>query len=349
VKKINKKVLIRVDGYKRLGLGHVYRNLVLAQYLRKRYGWHIVFAIRNNFASRVLIEQYGFECCLIPFNTARDKEVDRLVALLDTIKPDIVIVDVINIAKDQEYILKLKERRKEKIVVFTDTHKKMAIPAHVVVNTSPYQSKKDYEPVNGTVYYVGFNYLILSEAYLKKTKRSKKREKKNRILICMGGSDHNNLTWEVLKAIDKSTRRFYCDIVMSSVYAKQTSLERMIKSLRHKVVMHNDVNGLLPLLRNADIAITAGGYTNIERMCAGVAGIVINQLRHQQRYTQWIEDRRAVLNLGFYKDIKPKMIQKALEELLDQENLSREIASNSRKLIDGQGLVRVAEALYETV
>ena len=112
----------------------------------------------------------------------------------------------------------------------------------------------------------------------------------DRVLVCMGGSDHNNLTFFVLNVIDKSFLNFSCDVILSSSYYEEEIVNNKINKIKHKINIFYDLCNLDEPLNRADIAITAGGNTHFDRMNSGVPGIVINQLIHQAETSQKVMD-----------------------------------------------------------
>ncbi|MFA5088670.1 MAG: UDP-2,4-diacetamido-2,4,6-trideoxy-beta-L-altropyranose hydrolase [Candidatus Omnitrophota bacterium] len=340
-----KKIVIRADGYKRLGMGHLYRNLTLARYLRKYYKKEIIFITRNNGIAKKILKDNSFKTYLLPFNMSRGAETKQLRNILARERPGLIIVDLLHDCLDPSYMKVMRYAAGVRVVAFIDTHQRRAVNADIVFNTSPYHEKEDYRELRDTAYYFSYDYLILPETYLGfRPKRTIKKEV-SRIMVCMGGSDHNNLSLGVVKAIDKSPFDFTCDVVMSSGYFSRMEVNRSLQGARHQVNVHYDTDGLYELLSMADIAITAGGNTQAERMCAGVPGMVISQLRHQEQYSDAIAKLGAGLHLGFHKEVTAKDILAALNHLIRDRELRRRMALKGRELVDGKGLKRIADII----
>lgn len=185
--------------------------------------------------------------------------------------------------------------------------------------------------------------MILPEAYIESERKLSANESVKKVMICMGGSDHNNLTFQVLKAIDKSHHDFECGIIVSSSFFSKIIKEFQVKEISHKVNVFFDSDGLYSHYMDADLAITAGGYTHVERMCAGVPGIVINQLVHQASLSKLIMENGATLNLGYYKDLTESTILNSFNTLIKDVALRKCIADKGQRLVDGLGLKRVAQ------
>ena len=77
------KIVIRVDGGHKIGMGHIYRSLNLANYLKNR-GHKIIFLIKNPSTRKFIPIQY--DCYQLDSNNY-NKE------LIIKIRPDIIVID----------------------------------------------------------------------------------------------------------------------------------------------------------------------------------------------------------------------------------------------------------------
>jgi UDP-2,4-diacetamido-2,4,6-trideoxy-beta-L-altropyranose hydrolase len=333
------KILVRADGSKKIGMGHLYRNLRLARYLRKRYGIEVVFLTRNNAVE--LLKKEKFKVHTLGYAQSFAAEIKTIVKVVAKEKPDAVIVDILDGCFDRKYMAAFRSGE-NRVIVFNDTARRGAVGADVVFNTN----LKPSEAKNGEYY--GYDYLILPEEYVSRPRRNINAQAKN-VLVCMGGSDHNNLTRRVLNAIDQSGLAFRCDAVVSSAYFNKKDMDALTKRLHHPLRVHYDVDGLLGILKRTDVAITAGGYTQVERMAAGVPGIVINQLRHQEMYTRPIGRMGGCIDLGFHRDISDEAICRSFERLMQDVNIRRTVACRGLEIVDGQGLKRVADIIVRSL
>ncbi len=326
-------------------MGHIYRTLLLSNYIRKKYGYECIFISRNNKPTLNLLKKNNFKFYPFKFNISKEEEKQQLKQILLIEKPDTIIADVLKNCFDSSYMLCFKWDNRIPVIAFIDAHEKTAINADIVINTSLAQRKDYYSESKNTKYYLGFDYLILPEQYINSEKRKNLNESVKKIMICMGGTDHNNLTFQVLDAIDKSLHNFECDIVISSSFFSKDEVSSRLKILSHKVNIFFDSDSLYNHFKDADMAITAGGYTHVERMCAGVPGIVINQLVHQAQLSRFIMEQGATLDLGLHNNITDERILEAFNDLIEDFALRESIMVNGNKLVDGKGLERVAQVI----
>lgn len=340
------KILIRVDAHKRIGMGHLYQMLTLSRYLREREGFDIVFVTKKNKAAVELIKESQFRINSFRFNSSHREELETLQRLIVAEKPKTVVVDLPK-GKHLDPFLKTLKSKKISTVTFAYSHKKNFIPSDIVFNSSLYQKGEDYEHIKGTKYFLGLGYVIMPTCYVNNPKLTKIKDSVKKLMVCMGGSDHNNLTFPILKAIDKSKHEFRIYVVLSSTFFQKEKVDNFVKKLHHKLKVYYDLDGILDTLLKSDLAITAGGNTHIERMCAGIPGIVISQLAHQEASARKFAETGATLDLGFHKNVKASQILEKFNLLLKNKSLRERMSKRGKELVDGQGLLRVSKIIAE--
>ena len=78
-------------------------------------------------------------------------------------------------------------------------------------------------------------------------------------------------------------------------------------------------SSLAPVWSKYLFAITAGGNTLFERICAGVPGLTINQLDRQNGFAQIFEDLHVNINLGLWSDFQFSKFDEAVGLLASME------------------------------
>lgn len=341
------KIVIRVDGHKGIGMGHLYRMITLSNFMREKGCFDFVFIVRNNRPACDLLKKHQFRIYPLKFTISQRDELEQISQIIKYENPKVIIVDLIKRCFDDVFMKSLKEINNSCIIVFTDVHKKFEVEADLVFNVSLYQEHKNYEAIDRPKYYLGFDYVILDSDYANIKNGSNVKSNVEKVLVCMGGADHHNLTFDALRTIDESKHDFCCDVIVSSAFFQKDKVDEFLKMVRHKTRVYYDLDGILERLLHADLAITAGGNTHVERMCAGVPGIVVSQLRHQAISVKKISELGATLDLGMYKNVNFERLLEQFNELFQSRELREQMVERGRALVDGKGLLRVSKIIAE--
>ena len=349
VKPDRHKIVVRVDGHKGIGMGHLYRMITLSNFMRKKGCFDFVFIVRNNQPACDLLQKHQFRIYPVKFNISQQDELEQISRIIKYENPKVIIVDLIKRCFDDVFMKSLKEVNNSSIIVFTDVHKRFEVDADLVFNVSLYQEYENYKAIVRPKYYLGFDYVILDPDYAHIKNGSNVKNNVKKVLVCMGGADHHNLTFDVLKAIDESKHDFCCDVIVSSAFFEKDKVDEFLKMVRHKTRVYYDLDGILERLLHADLAITAGGNTHIERMCAGVPGIVVSQLRHQAISVKKISELGATLDFGMHKNMNFRRLLEQFNELFQNRELRKQMVKNGRSLVDGNGLLRVSKIITEAI
>ena len=81
----------------------------------------------------------------------------------------------------------------------------------------------------------------------------------------------------------------------------------------------------------------------------GLPRVVLSIAPNQRPLAQASADAGVAHDLGRVEDLLPKPLQQALQNLIDDPSARQDQALKGRALVDGQGAVRVAQALKEAL
>lgn len=253
------KIVFIVNGNKKIGMGHIYRALTLADAF---LGHNITFVTyESGERSVALIQERGHEVLEIDENSILDK--------LNQIKPDIIINDILD--TKTEFISKLKEH-KFFVVNFEDIGSG-ADDAHLVFNAL-------YEKTNPKPNHrFGYEYECLNDKFCLYSPIEFKKDPE-KLFVTFGGVDQNNITFKVLKCAEKIIKETTLDeivIVVGGGYSGQLDLNEINPDLHSKITIHRNVDNMPGLMQDADLAITSNGRTIYELTSMGIPTISIAQ------------------------------------------------------------------------
>ena len=345
-----KKIIIRVDGGHLIGMGHISRMLLLADFINKHYGYKILFIVKEeeNIVQKII--KKGFRVFVIPRETSKNNELKKIKKIVLSESPESIIIDVLGCSSDNNYLHYLKTHTFSRIISFTDIHSRLDLSsADIVINSSILQLKYNYNDCSNDLY-VGPKYILLSPEYEKFNKYNvivKSNSKDKKIFICMGGVDHNNITKKILSVIDNSEHLFEINVFMSSKYSDMKALEVLSEALKHKVKIYYDVPGVCSYLHNSYLAITAGGNVHMERVCAGVPGLSVSQEEHQSASMLRYEKLGAVCYIGSYDNLNESYLLESFDKIYEDVSMQNKMIKAGYNLIDCQGIRTVANIVIK--
>ena len=183
--------------------------------------------------------------------------------------------------------------------------------------------------------------LLRSEFYQERKKLKEKNRQMKRIFISFGGSESSEIMKiiDVVKELDHSKINVDLLLTESSKYLK-------IKNLFSKftnITIHHQNFSVVKLMKNADLAIGAGGSSTWERCCLGLPSIVTVSAKNQLQLTKEIEKKGCIINLGISKKITSDDYLNIINNLNKSKLL--QMSKNALKLVDGKGTLRVTKEM----
>ena len=287
-----KKIVLRCDGYKALGMGHIYHCLNLAYNLTE----HDVILVTNENYEEGLNK---IKSSNLKYTTIKnDKDFYNF---LEKYKPDIIVNDCLDTTS--EYIQNLKKLANR--VVTIEDMGEGTFYADAVINAL-------YDEAGGSNIYSGQNYVSLRDEFLINTPKEFSN-KVNDILVLFGGTDPANLTqkvYNVAKNMNNSDVKFTFILGIGYEHADQ------IISIEEKnITVFKDVKNISEHMKKADLALTSQGRTIYELAVLGVPSIVLAQ-NEREKLHNFAQIDNGFLNLGLGIDVSEETIKNTIEWLI---------------------------------
>ena len=321
-----KRIVFRVIGNDKVGMGHIYRALSLAHEITDH---EILFVsdIENTIAVNKLA---GYEYWLGIYE--KGEILDSIISL----KPDLVINDILSTTEAD--VMPLRENG-IKVINFEDLGEGAKL-ANLTIN-----ELYDTPQIEGDNILWGYQYFFVrDEFYDAKSHRFKK--KVDTILLTFGGTDQNNLSDKVYEAIHKTCqlRRIRLHIVTGAGYKGYAQLKAKTKG--DPLVSLNRSTGVMSrIMEKSQIAIVSNGRTVYELAHMNIPGIVISQ--HQRESTHnFASTETGFVSFGLYESENSEaelVIQ--LKKLLDDEGYRRQLFNQTKKYRFNDNKKKVLKAI----
>lgn len=321
-----KRIVIRGDASPTRGMGHVHRMLALAYELASH---RVTLVTRRDGGNQLGATFLG----AAPFELAAIDDEAEFLALLEREQPDIAILDVLNTEPD--YVQAVHAHAK--VVVSFEDLGPGARFADIVIN----DLYTDLSPQENHWYSV--QYSIVGPTFENTLPRPELREQVEKVLISFGGTDPNNLTLKALAALQQLRFGGEVIVVLGPGYA-HPPFELSAFGLRGEV--HQSVQNMAQLTREADVALTSAGRTVTELMTMGVPMITICQNMHELRHTH-ASSPYGVINLGLGQHIDPATLAEHLRLLIDDKRLRADMRARGFAAVHERSNKRVAESILK--
>jgi spore coat polysaccharide biosynthesis predicted glycosyltransferase SpsG/CMP-N-acetylneuraminic acid synthetase len=315
-----RKLVFVVCGSRELGLGHVYRSLVIANELPL---YEICFmVVPGHDLAAEKIREHGYHVDSL--------EAGDFAQQVLALRPNMVVNDILDTHED--YIRKLKSGG-VKVINFEDLGPGSR-EADVVVN-AVYPDGGGEKPSN---VYSGYKYFCTRDEFLFSDPKVIDRDVRN-VLLTFGGADENNITLKVLRAIAP-----YCcsrGIEITIVVGPGNNHFESLLDFPDVVIVRN-TNNISDYMLAADLIFTSAGRTTYEIACLGVPTIVLAQNPRELTHL-FAHPDNGFVNLGLGVEVADESILQTFVNLAQSYEdrrrsqecmLAKDVRSSKRNVID---------------
>lgn len=318
----NRKILVRVDGSKEIGLGHVYNMMTILHHFKK----DSILVVMNKDKK---LGSKNFSKLNIPvifFNN-----ITSFQKIVGKFNPHIIFNDTLNTSKN--YTLKLKKSCCL-LVNFEDLGKGKQ-NADLVFNPIYYNTNSKNE-------FYGHKFACVRDEFRIKT-IPKTRKNVKKIAITFGGTDPTDKTYHVLNTLYKNNiMGIQINVILGLGYSKKSKLKKLIKVM---IVNKFDINlveksdNISTYIRNCDFVITSNGRTVFEIAAMKIPMIAIAVNKREQKHS-FVQRTKSGFQINTSSNNIDDVLVEYIFKILDY-NVRKSFLSNLMKndLLKGLPLV----------
>ena len=361
------KVVFRADASLQIGSGHVMRCLTLADALKaggaechficREHSGHLLELIRSKGYSAYGLINTQAVVDLVDVEAGQPvhahwlgstqlQDAEASIAILETIKPDWMIVD--HYALDASWEALIREHS-SRLLVIDDLADRNHL-CSLLLDQNLGHSKQDYvgRVPDSCRLLIGAQYALLRPEFARLRSISLERRQEPQlahILITMGGVDQQNASGAVLRALKSCVLPADCtvSVVMGLTAPWIGDVKEIAKGMPWPTEVLQNVADMGARMVAADLVIGAAGGSAWERCCLGVPTIVVILADNQISGAGALADSGSALVLGQVSDISERL-QPAIDSLRCANNL-RAMSESARKVSDGLGVQRVIRCM----
>ena len=330
------RILFRVDGGARLGMGHVFRSLAIADALKKTSQAEIAFLMTADHAEGIVsVSRYGY-----PVRIAKDSRLDTYLDHIRDFAPAILINDVPVVEASYLHALAHLGTATVNLVDTLDDLERAEHYAQVIVSVM----QEEGETPEG--FYGGPAYAILRSHFHGREKEI--RAQPRLVLLSFGGSDPQALTLKAARALDALPPSVDVVAVAGPAFACRKEFEELAGTLARSIPLINEAGGhIADLMLEADVVVGSGGMSVYEIAALGTPGIVLAQNAREEKRMRQFAEGGTVEYLGLGTEVAEARLLAAVEALLHDVERRREMSRRGRALVDGLGASRAAELVLD--
>lgn len=293
-----KKIVLRCDGYKDIGMGHIYHCITLAHNLIEH---DVILVTNRNYKE-------GLE--KIKSSNLKYFAIDNNGDFFDYLKEneiDIVVNDCLDTTPDYMKTLKTLVKR----VVTIEDMGLGAEYADVVINAL-------YDKCNISNSFTGEKYVCLREEFLI-SKPKDFQDRVSNVIVLFGGTDPANLTQKIYMLAKKEK---YMHIKFTFVCGIGSSFN--IELNGDNIEILRNVKNVSEYMSSADIAFTSQGRTVYELASLGIPSIVMAQ-NEREKLHSFAYMNNGFVNLGLGDETNVKTIENTFDWLVNTPYIRKEM------------------------
>lgn len=339
------RLLVRADASTRIGTGHIMRMLALAQQWRQRGGTARFICCECPKGLKTRIEKEGFSFHAVRAVAGSSADLQYFLEILEREEKSVVALDGYHF--DVEYQRKVKSLA-GCVLVLDDFGHLGEYCCDILLNQNPTAANLNLGArAGGAIVLEGPAYALIREEYFRYPgQKQLPADRPLNLLVTLGGSDPNNMTQEVLHALEGLKSRISkLHVLIGAANPHQNQLRSHMLNLPFPSQLLVNVTDMPAELAWADAAICAGGSTCWEMGYMGVPVAVVTLAENQHSIGTALEKMGAAALLGCHQELTRDSLTAGIARFLCDNSLREQISEKLHSLIDGRGASRVVANL----
>lgn len=331
-----KMIYIRTDMNSTIATGHMMRCLAIADAIKER-GGQVCFLIADDNAVP-LLKKRGYEYIIVLGTDWKDmeSELSQLEGLIRERSISTILVDSYQVTP--QYLSWLQKRSR---IVYIDDVNAFFYPVDGLICYANYWKKFHYkERYIKTELCVGMDYVPLRKAFEGCAPKQIK-DQIEKILVLSGGSDPYDMIRRTVRTISAEIDA-ELDVICGAYYPDYEAICMEYRQ-QEKIHFYRAVDHIETYMKDADIAISAGGTTLYELCACGTPTISYLVADNQLDNVRQFEEDGLIPYAG---DAREALVEEQIVSILRQyakdKTWREECSRRMQQMVDGNGAGRIA-------
>ncbi len=336
---------IRADANLGIGTGHVMRCVALAQAWQDAGGCAAFICAEMSAGLEQRLNVEGISVYPVAASAGSLDDAQETAEVVAKLKADWLAIDGFQFG--QNFIDKLQAAAP--ILLIDDHHPRERYDTDVVLNPNIFATAEMYSARCRGAVLAGPAYALLRREFRVHGRKPPARPSRpTRLLVTMGGSDPDNVSLRILKALNEARLdQLEVTLLCGAANPHMHSLQRAARESKHPVKVVVDVTDMACFLQCIDVAISAPGGTCLELACLGVPMLLIVIAENHERTAEEFAARGLALSAGWHGKFNEKELALHIQEFVNNPERNQRMAKNAASLIDGRGAGRVISAMLQ--
>lgn len=335
---LNAMLYFRVDMNPKIATGHMMRCLSIADEVRA-YGGDVTFISADEYPKELCYAR-GYDVIVLDSDwNDMESELPKLMNIIEIYDIRTLLVDSYQVT--QEYFKRLQEQVE---VTYLDDLDKFAYPVERLICYANYWRLLSYaKKMDNTEKYLGTEYVPLRKAFQNCSKKVI-ADKIQNILLLSGGTDSYGIIKRMIECF-KDERNVRFVTICGRFYEGFEELKDKYREYPN-LVFYKNVSNLEKYMKEADLAISAGGTTLYELCAVGTPTISYSFADNQLANVKQFARDKVIDYAGDVRDTD--IFENTWELYLKYKtdyNLRIEKSAKMQLMVDGKGSARIAERL----
>jgi UDP-2,4-diacetamido-2,4,6-trideoxy-beta-L-altropyranose hydrolase len=136
-----------------------------------------------------------------------------------------------------------------------------------------------------------------------------------------------------------------CIVLVGDSNPHREEIEDFCTSLKN-TRYYRQVNDIVSLMVETDLAIGAGGSNTWERCCLGLPSIVTILAENQKMIVEMLDRDGIELNAGWFENVTPSSMASIIKKLIYDKETLRSMSAKAMIIVDGEGTMRVVDEMF---
>lgn len=330
-------LLIRADANSIIGIGHVMRCMALAQTWRAAGGQAIFLmsAPEPKVIARLNKEEITVVRCGGSAGSVEDAK--QTIALAKQVGATWIILDGYNFGTAYQKALRSAGSR---VLYIDDLYCLERYHADLILNQNIHADADSYRRrCDGAELLMGSRYVLLRQEFQAwRDWRRKIAPTAKRVLVTLGGGDHNNVSQRVLQSLcELQQPDLEVKILVGLANPHRKLLGSMALTTPFSLHVYEAGAEMPELMAWADIAISAGGSTCWELAFMGLPSLLLIMADNQRRVVERLDAAGVAIDLGNWDTVSHSQISAAFSNLQNALQKRSAMSEQGRRLVDGEG------------